>query len=419
MSSRHSTSRERERGHVTAVTTAPLRVPLRVPVSSALSRLRAWLLAGVAATGLGLLFAAQVYVAQRSAGRPGEFWVASRIEPQLIPWYVWASLAPLVMRGVSHIAARAFGLLQQTAAYLALAVACTVVHAAVTALALGWWWSFPSAVPTNPGWHLLDVLRTRGVVNLVVFAALAAACLAIRQQRLAQQRTLTAARLETRLAEAELRALRAQLEPHFLFNTLNAISAYVRPAPDVAEAMVARLADVLRVVVDTSRRRETTLRDELALARSYLEIHRVRFGDRLRIAWRVDDAALDLPAPPLVLQPVIENAVRHGVEARPQATLITVTAEVREAMVSVEVRDTPDLSPVATTAGRATPPPSAALPAAGDEGGDGGIGLSNTRARLELLFGDRYDLRLTRSEGGSTSVHLAWPAGGAALPIAR
>jgi sensor histidine kinase YesM len=107
------------------------------------------------------------------------------------------------------------------------------------------------------------------------------------------------------------------------------------------------------------------------------------------------------------------------VEARPQATLITVTAEVREAMVSVEVRDTPDLSPVATTAGRATPPPSAALPAAGDEGGDGGIGLSNTRARLELLFGDRYDLRLTRSEGGSTSVHLAWPAGGAALPIAR
>ena len=375
-------------------------------------------LAGVAATGLGLLFAAQVYLAQRRAGRTGEFWVASRIEPQLIPWYVWASLAPLVMRGVSQIAARAFGVLQQTAAYLALAVACTVVHAALTALALGWWWSFPSAVPTAPGWHFLDVLRTRGVVNLVAFAALVAACLAIRQQRLAQQRALTAARLETRLAEAELRALRAQLEPHFLFNTLNAISAYVRPAPDVAEAMVARLADVLRVVVDTSRRPETTLRDELALAQSYLEIHRVRFGDRLRVAWRVDNAALDLPAPPLVLQPVIENAVRHGVEARPQTTLITVTAEVREEMVSVEVRDTPEsssASPAATTAERATPVP----PAAGDEGGDGGIGLSNTRARLELLFGDQYDLRLTRSEGGSTSVHLAWPASGAALGLAR
>ena len=189
----------------------------------------------------------------------------------------------------------------------------------------------------------------------------------------------------------------------------------MRPAPDVAEAMVARLADVLRVVVDTSRRRETTLRDELALAQSYLEIHRVRFGDRLRVAWHVDDAALDLPAPPLVLQPVIENAVRHGVEARPQTTLITVTAEVREEMVSVEVRDTPDASSAATTAERATPVPSAA----GDEGGDGGIGLSNTRARLELLFGDQYELRLTRSEGGSTVVHLAWPASGAAFGLAR
>jgi len=407
MSSRHSASREHERGHVTAVTPASL----RVSVPSVLSGLRAWLLAGVAATGLGLLFAAQVYVVQRSAGRTGEFWVASRIEPQLIPWYVWASLAPLVMRGVSHIAARAFGVLQQMAAYLALAVACTVVHAALTALALGWWWSFPSAVPTSPGWHLLDVLRTRGVVNLVAFAALVAACLAIREQRLAQQRALTAARLETRLAEAELRALRAQLEPHFLFNTLNAISAYVRSAPDVAEAMVARLADVLRVVVDTSRRGETTLRDELALAQSYLEIHRVRFGHRLRVAWQVDDATLDLAAPPLVLQPVIENAVRHGVEARPQRTLITVTAALRAEMVSVEVRDTPDGSPAATTEARTTPaPPGVGDPGVGDEGGDGGIGLSNTRARLELLFGDQYDLRLTRSEEGSTSVHLAWPA---------
>jgi len=413
MSSRDSASREYKRSRVTAVTPALLRVSM----PSALARLRAWLLAGVAATGLGLLFAAQIYLAQRSAGRTGEFWVADRIQPQLIPWYVWASLAPLVMRGVSHIAARTLGVVQQTAAYLALAVACTVVHAALTALALGWWWSFPSAMPASPGWHLLDVLRTRGVVNLVAFGALVAACLAIRQQRLAQQRALTAARLETRLAEAELRALRAQLEPHFLFNTLNAISAYVRSAPDVAEAMVARLADVLRVVVDTSRRGETTLRDELALARSFLEIHRVRFGDRLRVDWRVDDAALDLPAPPLVLQPVIENAVRHGVEARPQTTLITVTAEVREEMVFVEVRDTPEASPAAMTAERATAVP----PAAGQEGGDGGIGLSNTRARLELLFGDQYDLRLTRAVGGATSVHLAWPASrnGAELGVAR
>ena len=377
--------------------------------------LRAWLLAVLAATVLGLLFAAQIYLAQRGAGRGGDFWVASRIEPQLIPWYVWACLAPLVMRGVGQVAAWRLGAPAQAAAYLALAVAFVLAHAALTALALGWWWSFPSAVPTNPGWHLVNLLRTRAAVNLLVFAALAAGGLAVRQQRLAHERALEAARLEARLAEAELRALRAQLEPHFLFNTLNAIGAYVRPAPDVAEAMVARLADVLRVVVGTSRRRETTLRDELALARSYLEIHRVRFGDRLRVAWRVDDAALDLPAPPLVLQPVIENAVRHGVEARPQTTLITVTARVREEMVSVEVRDTPDAPPAAATAERATPAP----PAAGDESGDGGIGLSNTRARLELLFGDQYDLRLTRSEGGSTSVHLAWPASGAALGIAR
>jgi len=187
--------------------------------------------------------------------------------------------------------------------------------------------------------------------------------------------------------EARLAALRYQIQPHFLFNALNALSTLiVERRNDEASRMVAQLAGFFRVTLEGTGT-EIPLREEIEFARRYLELEAVRFGDRLRARFDVDPGLVEARVPSLILQPLIENAVRYGIAAREDGGSIAITAGRRGGMLVLDVDDDGPGMPRAFE----------------------GIGLSNTRARLSELYGDRHRCEISPREGGGTRVALELP----------
>jgi len=199
---------------------------------------------------------------------------------------------------------------------------------------------------------------------------------------------LRAERLSGLTQQAKLVQLTQQLQPHFLFNALNTISALIHSDPDRADALLGRLAALLRAATDVAQRPEQPLADELALVRGYAEIMLERFGDRARIDWRIDEAALACPVPTLSLQVLLENAFKHVVEKRRATTSITVSARLLDGQLRLAVRD---------DGGQL-----AAAPVFG-------VGLGNLRQRLASLHGDAAGLSLNMAEGGGVRVELWLP----------
>ncbi len=192
---------------------------------------------------------------------------------------------------------------------------------------------------------------------------------------------------EAQLTRAELHALKAQLQPHFLFNTLNTISSLVREEPLKAEAMLSRLGDLLRITLRDHQADEVPLADELAFVDGYLEIEQARFGDRLQVVRHIDPAALDALVPHLVLQPMVENAVRHGVGPRLAGGTLQVRAERRGGTLALEVRDD----------------------GVGAAAFAEGVGIANTRARLAHLYGGEHRFAVSSSPGDGFSVAIEIP----------
>jgi two-component system, LytTR family, sensor kinase len=206
-------------------------------------------------------------------------------------------------------------------------------------------------------------------------------------QRMYREERISAAQLEGRLTEARLEALRLQLNPQFLFNTLNAISAFVEGDPERARRMIARLGELLRRTLSGGAAAEVPLSRELDLLAPYLEIQRIRFGDRLSIQLDVPDGAGDALIPALMLQPLVENAVEHGVKRTLDAARVRLTARRSGDRLRVEIADN----------------------GPGPTGGGEGVGLANTRARLAGLYGDAHRFELRPLETGGTVVTIELP----------
>jgi len=221
------------------------------------------------------------------------------------------------------------------------------------------------------------------------------------RQSIARMRAVESMRAE--LAQAELRALKAQLEPHFLFNTLNAIASLIPSNPAAAEEMTTRLADVFRYALSASERETAPLADELAFAHSYLDIERVRFGDRLRVITNVEPGLERAPVPSLLLQPVVENAVRHAIAPRAEGGTIRLSAKRAGGALELTVEDDgPGID--AATAAR--------ILEGGDsarrEPGSRGFGLYALRERLRAA-GLEHALALDTPPGGGTRVTITLP----------
>lgn len=202
--------------------------------------------------------------------------------------------------------------------------------------------------------------------------------------------------LRGELSRAQLTALRMQLNPHFLFNTLHTIGALVRDGdPTGAVDMIAKLGDVLRRVLRTGGDPEAPLRDEIDFLRGYLEIEQARFGDRLRVAWQLDPRSESLPVPQLILQPLVENALRHGLSRRARPGSLTISSSVRDERLELVVTDDGDGLP-ADLAARSS----------------AGVGLANVRARLSHLYGDSAELSLAPREAGGVAARIVLPLRG-------
>ena len=203
---------------------------------------------------------------------------------------------------------------------------------------------------------------------------------------------LDASELRTQLMRAQLSALKMQLQPHFLFNTLNAIMVLVRQQKGrQAEETLALLSDLLRCVLEDVEAQEVPLRRELEYLRLYLSIEQVRFQDRLRIEISADPAVLDAAVPHMGLQPIVENAIRHGIGQSSAAGRIQISAARMDGKLEMKVQDD-----------------GPGLPAAGAAQGRG-IGLANTRARLHQLYGDAAQLTVENGEPGGAVATMVVP----------
>ncbi len=205
-----------------------------------------------------------------------------------------------------------------------------------------------------------------------------------------REHELEEAELHRQLVEARLDALRMQLNPHFLFNTLHTISALIHENPEAADRVVARLSELLRLSLDQSKAQEVPLHEELAFLNRYLEIEQIRFADRLRIERDIEPDTQDALVPFLILQPLVENAIRHGIEQREQPGRLSIGARHNNGQLELRVSDN-----------------GSGLP--DDDALREGIGLSNTRSRLRHLYGANHKLELHPAPGGGLQARIIIP----------
>jgi len=227
--------------------------------------------------------------------------------------------------------------------------------------------------------------------SLMVYAVIVGVSHAVAFYHESQERKLKAAQLETRLVEARLKTLEAELHPHFLFNTLHAISTLVHRDPDAADRMISRLSDLLRITFDRTGEPKVSLKEEIDFLQKYLDIEQTRFQDRLTVHVNVEPDALDGEVPRMILQPIVENAIKHGIAGRHGGNQIQITAGRDGDRLWMQVRDNGGGLQVRTLQALRT-----------------GVGLSNTRARLDCLYGRHYRLEFSDKHGG-LSVLIAIP----------
>jgi signal transduction histidine kinase len=304
----------------------------------------------------------------------------------------WGATMPLIVYWSERDPLTPGALGRQIPRHLGLAVLVSVAGS------LGYWatrWGAEQWLGTAPftlrqlsgnllaSWLLFDLFMYAIALSLVS---------AIAYQRQLQARELDAARLEAALAQTEIKLLKAELDPHFLFNALHTISALVYRDPAAADRMVCRLSDFLRLSLASGGAQEVTLEQELAHLRSYMEVQMVRFRGRLTLTVEVPPELLSCIVPNLLLQPLVENVVKHAVAKDARPVHAEVRAHRRGDELVVEISDDgPGLVPAAPGPRRE------------------GIGLANTRARLRRLYGDQHGLTLEGRPGGGTRVVVTLP----------
>jgi len=347
-----------------------------------------WLLAFALATPLAWSSVAFVYFGMLAAGRPLTF--AHSMVAGLPEWYVWAGLTPLVFSLGQRVRLERHQWVPAGLFHLAAGTVVALVDLAlVTAINRQFGPTVSYVGPVFWEVYLKIVLRYFHY-SFIIYWVIVAAAHAVRYYRSARDREVEGIQLQAELTQAQLATLRMQLQPHFLFNTLHTIASLVRDGRgDAATTTIARLGDLFRQTLGNLQRNEVPLREELSFIEAYLEIEQTRFSDRLAVRFDVDQETLGAMVPNLSLQPLVENAIRHGIARDPSAGRIEVLAARRGGALRIEVRNDG--------------------PAYTGNGSSGGVGLANTRARLYRLYGPSCRLDLLPDHSGGTVAVLEVP----------
>jgi signal transduction histidine kinase len=340
-------------------------------------------------SGLALFTTLQILVSFKWWGKAADLTYREAILSGAATWYPWIVLAPFVF-----LVCRRFRFDGETWGWsAAVHLPSSFLFGALWTL-LRWGLSFSPWIDERP----LSIERVAVAHFYLWFLAywiLVGVHEAWRNYRRFTEGELRASQLEARLAQAQLEVLKGQLHPHFLFNTLHAISTLIHRDADAADEMLAQLSDLLRMTLATVGVQEVPLQQEMEFLRRYLDIQQTRFADRLRVVVDVPADTLDVKVPNQVLQPLVENAIHHGIDARRGDGLVEIRARAEGDMLRLEVRD--DGPGLRSTPGAAPKPPGS------------GIGLSNTRARLHELYGPKSALELANYPAGGTLVSLLIP----------
>ncbi|MGH7574260.1 MAG: sensor histidine kinase [Longimicrobiales bacterium] len=344
-------------------------------------RLRRFALYLAAWTVVALLSASQGSLAYRATGS-GPVLLGLAIKLSLASWYVWAALAPIAIWAARRFPLEAGSWIRRLPIHLVLNAFLAIT--AVTA------YLFVRAMlgVASPRSFLVELAESANV-HLVTYWAVIGVVHGLDYYRRAREREMRAVELAAQLAAARLEALRMQLHPHFLFNTMHAIASLVREDPGAAEDMLAELAELLRTILEHPPGHEAPLHEELGFIERYIAIQQIRFGDRLDVRRAIDPDTLDAFVPALILQPLVENAIEHGVARRRAGGTIELTAERRNETVVLRVADDgPGLDSA--------------------EPGHG-VGLENARGRLAQLYGPAGRLTLRRRAAGGAEVTMSIP----------
>ena len=351
-----------------------------------------WLLITGCWTLVALMFASQAYVANNANGYPTPW--TRPITWALSEYWIWAALTPLIL-----LAGRPFFIDRDNwrrplAAHLLLGLCFASAHLLLMSFVeQHTTWAHHPGKPMSFGLSAWYYFTKKFHMAFLTYWVITGVSHAFEFYRRNRRNELRASQLEAQLSRAQLQALKMQLHPHFLFNTLNTISALVHRDPRAADRMVARLGDLLRLTLDNQGVEEVSLKEELEFLQKYLEIEQTRFHDRLTVTLDVDPASLDARLPNLLLQPLVENAIKHGVSARPGAGRIEISARRENGTLNLRVRDDGNGLPAYSK----------------PDCSRSGVGLANTRARLVQLYGAAQRFELANAEGGGCVVTISIP----------
>jgi sensor histidine kinase YesM len=301
---------------------------------------------------------------------------------------MWAAQAPLILRLWRKLPLYRGHWLGGIAFHVAMSVVVMVTFYVGRMIAYGlFFFGFE-----HFWWRVLANFYGRNMIDIAFYWAVIAFGYSWRTYERYKNEELRAVQLESRLVETELKALREQLHPHFLFNTMNTVAVFVREGRnDDAVTLISRLCSLLRMTLDSSRTQEVTLRQELEFIERYVEIQKTRFPDRLTVAMNIAPAALEARIPNLLLQPLVENAILHGVAPKPGAGRVEIRGFVEETKLHLQVKDDgPGLRSPESLAKE-------------------GIGLSNTRERLAKIYGAAGQILLRSEAGRGVTVDIILP----------
>jgi two-component system LytT family sensor kinase len=344
-----------------------------------------WVLIGFAWTLYGVFFASESIVTRAYFGRPLDF--GGTLASWLVCALVWLAATPVILKLARHFPLDTGDWIKNAAIHLFAGCGFAIVLLAIYVV-------IASVVGLLPNRPLVEAFRNQVVssfhAEVLTYWAVIGLTHALDYYRKYRERELRASQLEAQLARAQLDALKMQLQPHFLFNTLNTISVLMKEDVVVANRLLLRLSDLLRLALRNSDAHEVSLQEELQFLRSYLEIEQTRFQDRLSVHYQIDEQAVDAQVPNLILQPLVENAIRHAVAPRAGKSTVEIRATRRNGNVELQVCDDgPGMKPASANAN--------------------GIGLTNTRARLDKLYGSSHLFTLSPANGGGLKVTVSFP----------
>jgi signal transduction histidine kinase len=360
------------------------------------TRHRTWKRAGIVLgvwTAVGLFRALERWTIDPVSAPRLEFGFREALSQNLLFSYLWAAFTPLI----AHLArrfpiagrppARTFGV--HFAASALFATAHGTVFALVYPPLMGVPFHFLHQLRGVP-----SILTVFLLANLLTYWGVLGICWMIEALRLSRERELRASQLEAQLAAARLERLQTQLHPHFLFNALNSVLPLVFRDRDAAATTILRLEELLRRSLEADAAQLVPLSRELEFLEMYLEIQKTRFQDRLRVAFDVPSELAAARVPNLILQPLVENAIKHGISTMPGAGRVAISARRENGMLVLKVRD--------DGPGLTTPPRPRSSPGSG-------LGLANTRERLRQLYGEEQRLELVNMPEGGLEVRVALP----------